>query len=108
VHVESPLQSTEQLSVHRTLHVEPPVQSMLALVPTTRSQIAPSLHDAVHEAPHVPLHCASPQSSVQLSPAQAESARSHVPPTGHEHDEPVQSGGGGASLPHATPMIKAK
>lgn len=100
---EFALQFNEHESVHWMLQVEPSLQSILALVPTTRSQVEPPLQSTVHDAPQLPVHSLSLlQSSEQLFPLQPESPRSQDVPAGQSQVEPVHSGGGGESLPHAT------
>ena len=109
VQVESPLQFREQESVHCTLHVEPSLQSMLALVPTTRSHVEPPLQSTLQDEPQVPVHSlSSAHSSVQLLPLHPELPMSQAAPAGQEHVDPVQSGGGGDSLPQAPRRDKVR
>lgn len=100
LHVESELHDSEQEPWHRTVQVEPPVQPMLPLGPTVRSQLEVPPHVALHEGPQLPLHWLPlAQDSVQLEPAHAELPRSHEVPAGQVQDVPTHCGGGGPSSP---------
>lgn len=103
VQVESGAHDSEQVSVQRMLHVEPPLQVTLPLAPTVRSQREPPAQLALHELPQAPVQVLSiGQLSVQLSPAQPESPRSQAVPASQAHELPVQAGGGTSSPPQAT------
>lgn len=103
VHRESSLHDSEHEPAQRTSQVAPLAQVTLPLPPTVRAQSEPPAQLALHDSPHVPEHSVSSvQLNVQLAPAQSEPSRSQAVPAGHEHDEPVQAGGGGpSSPPHA-------
>lgn len=103
LHVESALHDNEHDPVQRTVHVEPPAQFTLPLGPTVTSHSDMPLQLTLQDSPHVPVHVlSSVHASVQLPPLQPESPISQAALAGHEHDVPVQSGGGGPSPPHAT------
>ncbi|MBK7534179.1 MAG: hypothetical protein IPI49_02185 [Myxococcales bacterium] len=106
LHVESPLHDSEQDPSQRTVQVDPPVHPTLPLGPTVRSHSELPAQVTLHDCPQLPVQRLSlAQLSVQLAPAQPESPRSHSLAAGQVQDVPVQSGGGGPSLPHA-PKIR--
>lgn len=101
-HVESAAHDSEHEPSQWSVHVEPLSQLMLPLGPTVTSHVEPPLQLTLHDSPHVPVQSFwFAQLSEQLPPLQPESPMSHALSAGHVHDVPVQSGGGGPSLPQA-------
>ena len=99
--VESGAHDSEHESVQRMSQVAPPEHETLPLAPSVIAQVEPPEHVMLQDSPQVPLHSLSMvHASVQLSPAQPEPARSQAVPASHEHELPVQVGGG-VSPPHA-------
>src|SRR5262245_11129162 len=99
-HVEPFAHDIEQPAVQRIVHVEPPLQSTLPLGPTVRSHVDWPAQLTLHDSPHCPVHVLPfVQASEQLDPAHPELPRSHEVWAGHEHEVPLQVGGGGGFEP---------
>jgi hypothetical protein len=106
MHVAPAPHDSEHEPVQRTVHDEFAPHDTLLLAPTVTSHSDSPLQLMLHDVPHVPVHVLPiVHASVQLLPLQPESPMSHDEFAGHEHEDPVHSGGG-VSPPQPTHAIK--
>jgi hypothetical protein len=91
--------------VQFTWQCAPLLQETLPLAPTVRSHVDSAAHDALHDAPQVPLHSLpSAQDKEQLSPEHPVPSIVHDIPAAQEQLDPEQVAG---SVPPPQPATKS-